>query len=209
MNNMIYKIIPSTDHLEIRFNNDDSQCQFHKFHRNENITLFIMPKCASTSLTQYFKFLSQQKLQGHKTLLFLREPYSRLKSAFRMKCYNELRSENFDSTIAKYLSFMKGETIPYAHYNDMIHFIPQTCFIDSVNIKFDYIHRIENLQQSINDLNSFFNLKDYKVKHMNENKLDQKQNDLFEKAYRKNFEMNKKFVTGFLQKDVKLYDICH
>ena len=124
-----------------------------------------------------------------------------------MKCSNELNSENFDSTIAKYLSFLQGETIPYAHYDDMIHFIPQTSFIDSVNIKFDYVHKIENLQQSINDLNSVFNIKDYKVKHMNKNKLDQKQNDLFEKAYRKNFEANKTFYTGFLQKDVALYDI--
>jgi len=206
---MVYKIIPSTDHLEIRFNNDDSQCQFHKFHRNENITLFNMPKCASTSLTQYFEFLCQQKLQGHKTLLFLREPYSRLKSAFRMKCSNELSSGNFDSIIAKYFSFLQGETIPYAHYNDMIHFIPQTNFIDSVNIKFDYIYKIENLQRSIDDLNSVFEIKDFKVKHMNENKLDERQNGLFEEAYRKNFETNKNFVTDFLEKDVKLYDICH
>jgi hypothetical protein len=126
-----------------------------------------------------------------------------------MKCSNELNSGNFDSIIAKYFSFLQGKTIPYAHYNDMIHFIPQTKFIDSVNIKFDNIYKIENLQRSINDVNSFFEIKDYKVKHMNENKLDQRQNGLFEKAYRKNFETNKKFVTGFLQKDVKLYDLCH
>jgi hypothetical protein len=204
---MLYKIIPSTDHLEIRFNNDDSQCEFHKFHRSENITLFNMPKCASTSLGEYFQFLCRQPLRGHKALLFLREPHSRLKSAFRMKCHTELSSDNFDSTIAKYHSFLRGERIPYAHYNDMIHFIPQTSLIDSVNINFDHVHRIENLQQAINDLNSALNIKDYKVKHMNKNKLDQKQNDLFEKAYRKNFEANKTFYTGFLQKDVALYDI--
>jgi len=207
MNRMLYKIIPSIDHLEIRFNNDDSQCQFHKFHKNENITLFNMPKCASTSLGEYFQFLCQQPLQGHKKLLFLREPHARLKSAFRMKCYNELRSDNFDSTITKYLSFLQGETIPYANYNDMIHFIPQTSFIDCVKINFDYVHRIENLQQSINELNTAFNIKEYTVKHNNSNKLDQQQNDQFEKAYRKNFETNKKFYTDFLQKDIALYDI--
>ena len=207
MNNMLYKIIPSTEHLEIQFNNDKSQCQFHKFHRNKNITLFNMPKCASTTLGEYFQFLCQQPLQGHKTLLFLREPYSRLKSAFRMKCSNELRDDNFNSTIAKYLSFLQGETIPYAHYNDMIHFIPQTSFIDSVKIKFDYVHRIENLQRSVDQLNTALNVKQYTVKHINKNKLDQQQNDQFEEAYRENFETNKTFYTGFLQKDVALYDL--
>lgn len=205
---MLYEIIPSTDHLEIRFNGDGSYCQFHKFQRNESVTLFNMPKCASTSLMEYFQFLCQQKLQGHRTLLFLREPYSRMKSTFKMLCSNHLRSENFDSTIAKYYSFLRGERIPYAHYNDMIHFIPQTGLIDSVNIKFDHIHRIENLQQAINDLNSTLNIKDYKVKHMNKSILSQQQNSLFEIAYRKNFEMNKTFYTGFLKKDVQLYDIC-
>lgn len=71
------------------------------------------------------------------------------------------------------------------------------------------VHKIENLQRSIDDLNSVFEIKDYKVKHMNKNKLDRRQNGLFEEAYLKHFETNKNFVTDFLEKDVKLYDICH
>jgi hypothetical protein len=90
----------------------------------------------------------------------------------------------------------------------MIHFIPQTSLIDSVNIKFDHINRIENLQQAIDDLNSALNIKDYEVKHSNKNILSQQQNVLFEEAYRKNFEANKIFYTGFLEKDVQVYDIC-
>ena len=125
-----------------------------------------------------------------------------------MVCSNDPKSENFDSTIAKYHSFLRGERIPYAHYNDMIHFIPQISLIDSVNIKFDHINRIENLQQAINDLNSALNIKDYNVRHSNKNILNQHQNELFEEAYRKNFETNKSFYTGFLKKDVQMYDIC-
>jgi len=59
----------------------------------------------------------------------------------------------------------------------------------------------------MNELNTAFNIKEYKVKHNNSNKLDQKQNDQFEKAYSKNFETNKRFYTDFLQKDIALYDI--
>ena len=102
---------------------------------------------------------------------------------------------------------MLYKIIPYAHYNDIIHFIPQTSFIDSVKIKFDYVHRIENLQRSVDQLNTDLHIKQYTVKHINKNKLDQQQNDQFEEAYRENFETNKTFYTGFLQKDVALYDL--
>jgi hypothetical protein len=207
MNNMLYKIIPSSSHLEIRFNNDDTQCQFHNFHRSEHVTLFNMPKCASTSLNDYFKFLCQQPIQGHKTFLFLREPYGRLKSAFRMKCLNELAPNNFSSTIKKYHEFLKGKPIPYAHYNDMIHVIPQLSFIDSVDIEFDYMGRVENLQHSIDQLNTALNIKKYKVKHMNKNTLDKKHNKQFEKEYQKHMKENKTFYTNFLEKDMRLYDI--
>ena len=89
----------------------------------------------------------------------------------------------------------------------MIHFIPQHSFIDSVDIEFDYTGRIENLQHSIDQLNNTFNIKKYKVKHMNKNKLNKKQNDQFEKEYQKHIEENKTFYTNFLEKDVRLYDI--
>jgi len=166
-----------------------------------------MPKCASTSLNDYFKFLCQQPMQGHKTFLFLREPYGRLKSAFRMKCLNELAPNNFSSTIKKYHEFLKGKPIPYAHYNDMIHFIPQLSFIDSVDIEFDYMGRVENLQHSIDQLNTALNIKKYKVKHMNKNTLDKKHNKQFEKEYQKHMKENKTFYTNFLEKDMRLYDI--
>tara|TARA_E500000331_G_C17184788_1_gene682149 strand:- start:238 stop:744 length:507 start_codon:yes stop_codon:yes gene_type:complete len=166
-----------------------------------------MPKCASTSLNGYFEFLCQQPMQGHKTLLFLREPHDRLKSAFRMKCLNELAPNNFSSTIEKYYQFLQGKTIPYAHYNDMIHFIPQHSFMDSVDMEFDYMGRVENLQHSIDQLNIAFNIKKYKVKHMNKNKLDKKHNSQFEKEYQKHMQDNKTFYTNFLEKDMRLYDI--
>jgi len=65
----------------------------------------------------------------------------------------------------------------------------------------------ENLQHSTDQLNTVFNIKKYKVKHMNKNKLDKKHNNQFEKEYQKHMEENKKFYTNFLEKDMRLYDI--
>ena len=168
---MLYKIIPAKQHLEIRFNNDATQCQFHHFYRSNHVTLFNIPKCASTTLKGYFDFLSEQCSQGHKTLVFLREPFARLKSAFRMKCYNEYGTDSFTKIICKYQNFLQGENIPYKHYNDMIHFIPQSSFIDAVGIQFDFVGRLENLQASISTLNIKWNINNYILKYKNKSRM--------------------------------------
>jgi hypothetical protein len=67
--------------------------------------------------------------------------------------------------------------------------------------------RVENLQHSIDQLNTALSIKKYKVKHMNKNTLDKKQNDQFEKEYQKHMQENKTFYTNFLEKDMRLYDI--
>jgi len=204
---MLYKIIPAEQHLEIRFNNDDTQCQFHHFYRSKHVTLFNMPKCASTTIKDYFDFLSGKLSQGHKTLVFLREPFARLRSAFRMKCYNEYGTNSFTNIICKYQNFLQGENIPYEHYNDMIHFIPQSSFIDAVGIQFDFEGILENLQESISTLNTKWDIDNYILKHKNKNDFNQEQNDQFNEEYEKNLQTNKTFYTDFLDRDIKLYDI--
>lgn len=203
---MQYKILPRKTHLEIRFNGDDTQCQFHHFYTNEHLTIYNIPKCASTTLKSYFKFLSHNLHQGHSKLLFLREPYARIKSAFKMKCGNEKGTNSFTKVIQRYQDYLQGESVPYEKYNDMMHFIPQHSYVEAFGDKFDFIASVENLQQSITQLNTNWNIKDYKLNYENQNSFDDAEEEQFNREYEKILLDNQIFYKKFLEEDIKLYE---
>ena len=208
MNNMLYKVLPRTYHLEIRFNGDETQCQFHHFYKSEHVTIFNIPKCASTTLKFYFNFLNTHLQEGHRKLLFLREPYSRIKSAYKMKCRNEKGTDSFTNIVRRYQDYLEGKPVPYEKYNDLMHFIPQHSYVDAFGCEFDFVGSVENLQQSIDQLNINWNIKDYKLKYENQNSFDDAEEKQFEHEYEKILGANETFYKKYLEKDIKLYDTC-
>ena len=206
MNNMLYKILPRTYHLEIRFNGDETQCQFHHFYKSEHLTIFNIPKCASTTLKSYFEFLTKHLHKGHMKLLFLREPYARIKSAFKMKCSNEKGTESFTNIVLKYQDYLQGKLVPYDKYNDMIHFIPQHSYMEAFGDKFDFVGSVENLGHAIKQLNTNWNIQDYNLNYENKNTFEDAEQQQFDHEYEKILQDNKTFYKKFLERDIKLYE---
>ena len=206
MSNMIFEMKLSKSHIEIFFNNDKKNCTFHHFYTSDHITLLNIPKCASTSLLNYFNAIKNLVHHGNRYIVFLRDPLQRIKSAFKMKCRNEYSNKDFSYTISKYQNFLFKSSVPYQHYNDMIHFIPQIDFIKCLNKKFDFIGNTKNLQHSINQLNTLLNVKNFTISSENSNTLSYEDNVRFNDAFNRIYHDNKKLYDDYLKEDQKFYD---
>jgi len=205
MNKMEFYIKSSEQHLEFFFNANFTQSTFHTFHRHKHLTIFNIPKCASTSLAKYFDHTSNHYKGTPINVSFVRNPIERLASAFKMKCKNEYGTASVREIIEKYQRFLMGETVPRAHYNDMIHFVPQSDFIRSSGLEFDFVFKVENLQESIDFLSRFLKIDHYKIEQSNKTNFTKADLEEFQKQFTRAYSENKDFYDRFLLADNYLY----
>ena len=98
-----------------------------------------------------------------------------------------------------------GETVPRAHYNDMIHFVPQSDFIRSSGLEFDFVFKVENLQESIDFLSRFLKIDHYKIEQSNKTNFTKADLEEFQKQFTRAYSENKDFYDRFLLADNYLY----
>ena len=123
-----------------------------------------------------------------------------------MKCRNEKGTDSFTNIVRRYQDYLEGKPVPYEKYNDLMHFIPQHSYVDAFGCEFDFVGSVENLQQSIDQLNINWNIKDYKLKYENQNSFDDAEEKQFEHEYEKILGANETFYKKYLEKDINLYE---
>ena len=189
--------------LYFYFGEDLKKCTGHNFWQNDSLLFLNIPKCASTSISNYLKNIENQLDTSKKQFkfVFLRNPMDRLMSAFTMKHANLTGHWSNKKIIEKYMGFLLGNKIPHESYNDMMHFIPQHVFIDALNIKFDFIGTVENIENDIKKINNILNVNGV-IKYEN---LSPRDNN-FIISLKQEIQKNLPYIQDYLNKDITLYN---
>ena len=167
-----------------------------------------IPKTGGTSITHILESQpGTKKVTGHDTIrrfensknlfifTFVRNPYTRLVSGY----FHGLRKKEHNYSLSEY--FKKSN-------NKDLHMLPQMVYVDDKS-KFSYIGKYENFEKDLKFIFKKLNIQYTKIPHINHNPIYDKQPNLKQESYYKQFyteEWMKDWVRERYKDDFKQFD---